>query len=76
MPLLVISPRAKANSIDHTFTDQSSITRFVEDNWGLGRIGGSFGGVAGSLNGLLDVAHTGGTGVDVLRDSRAVQRRE
>jgi phospholipase C len=39
MPLLVISPYAKANFVDNTLTDQSSILRFIEDNWNLGRIG-------------------------------------
>ena len=38
-PLLVISPYAKPNYVDHVITDQSSILRFIEDNWGLGRIG-------------------------------------
>jgi phospholipase C len=38
-PLLVISPFAKANFVDHTVTDQSSILQFIEDNWSLGRIG-------------------------------------
>jgi phospholipase C len=33
LPLLVISPWAKRNFVDHTMTDQSSILRFVEDNW-------------------------------------------
>ena len=33
LPLLVISPYAKSNYVDHTVTDQSSILRFVEDNW-------------------------------------------
>ena len=35
LPLLVISPYAKRNFVDHTLTDQSSIIRFIEDNWGL-----------------------------------------
>jgi phospholipase C len=49
-PLLVISPYAKTNHVDHTFTQQSSILRFVEDNWRTGRIGdGSFDATAGSL---------------------------
>src|ERR1700745_2312500 len=30
-PLLVISPYAKANFVDHTLTDQSSVLRFIED---------------------------------------------
>ncbi len=38
-PLLVISPFAKVNYVDHAVTDQASILRFIEDNWSLGRIG-------------------------------------
>ena len=56
LPLVVVSPWAKANYVDHTRTDQSSITRFIEDNWDLKPISGSFDSVAGSLNGLLDLA--------------------
>jgi phospholipase C len=33
VPLLVISPFAKQNYIDHTLIDQSSVVRFIEDNW-------------------------------------------
>jgi phospholipase C len=33
VPLLVISPWAKSNFVDHTLTDQTSILRFIEDNW-------------------------------------------
>ena len=33
LPLLVISPWSKPNFVDHAVTDQSSIIRFVEDNW-------------------------------------------
>ncbi len=33
MPLLVVSPFAKRNHVDHTLTDQTSVLRFVEDNW-------------------------------------------
>jgi phospholipase C len=55
LPLLVISPYAKSNYVDHRLTDQSSITRFIEDNWELGRIGsGSFDEKAGRLNGFFD----------------------
>jgi len=32
MPLLLVSPFAKRNFVDHTLTDQSSLLRFVEDN--------------------------------------------
>ena len=54
LPLLVISPFAKEGSVDHSLTDQSSILRFVEDNWHLPRISGSFDAIAGSLNGMFD----------------------
>jgi len=60
LPLLVISPWARSNFVDHTLTDQSSIIRFVEDNWHLPRIAGSFDAVAGSLNGMFDFRHSGG----------------
>jgi phospholipase C len=60
LPLLVISPWAKQNYVDHTVTDQSSITRFIEDNWlGGQRITGSFDALAGTLNGLFNFASTG-----------------
>ena len=56
MPLIVVSPYAKANFVDHTLTDQSSILRFIEDNWGLGRIAGSFDAIAGPLTNMFDFA--------------------
>lgn len=55
MPLLVISPWAKKNYVDHSVIDQSSSLRFIEDNWNLGRIGGgSTDAIAGTLNGMFD----------------------
>ena len=54
LPLLVVSPWAKSGQIDHTLTDQSSIIKFVEDNWRLPRIPGSFDAIAGTLNHLFD----------------------
>ena len=55
-PLLVISPLAKPNFVDHTLTDQSSITRFIEDNWLSGqRIGlGSYDTIANPINNMFD----------------------
>jgi phospholipase C len=41
VPLLAISPYARTNYVDHTVTDQTSILRFIEDNWSTGQIGGS-----------------------------------
>jgi phospholipase C len=52
---LAVSPWAKTNFVDHAVTDQSSILRFAEDNWGLGRIGNqSLDVKAGSLSNLFD----------------------
>ncbi|MGZ4193029.1 MAG: phospholipase C [Solirubrobacteraceae bacterium] len=51
-PLLVISPFAKPNYLDGTFTEQSSVVRFIEDNWlGGERIGA---GAADAQSGTLD----------------------
>jgi phospholipase C len=67
LPLLVISPFAKKNYVDHAVTDQSSILRFIEDNWNLGRIGnGSTDAIAGSLNGLFDFDDRARTGKLIL----------
>jgi phospholipase C len=54
-PLLLISPYAKVNFVDHTISDQASVLRFIEDNWGLPRIGnGSRDAIAGSLLNMFD----------------------
>jgi phospholipase C len=59
-PLMVISPLAKPNFVDHTLTDQSSIVRFIEDNWlGGERIGqGSYDAIAGTINNMFDFTQT------------------
>ncbi len=56
IPFLLISPWAKQNHVDHTLIDQSSIVRFIEDNWLDGKRigGGSFDGKAGSIMGMFD----------------------
>jgi phospholipase C len=57
-PLLVLSPYSKTNFVDHTQTEQASITRFIEDNWRTCRIGdGSFDQRAGTLDNLFDFRH-------------------
>ena len=57
LPLLVISPYARRNFVDHGVTDQSSILRFIEDNWDTGRIGDdSFDAKAGSLENMFNFA--------------------
>jgi phospholipase C len=58
LPMLVISPYAKVNFVDHTLTDQSSILRFIEDNWHLGRIGNhSFDVLAGPIINMFNFTH-------------------
>jgi phospholipase C len=61
LPFLAISPFAKKNFVDHTVTDQSSVIRFIEDNWLQGqRIGqGSFDAVANSIIQMFDFNRRG-----------------
>ena len=55
IPMLVVSPYARRNFIDSSLTDQSSVVRFIEDNWELPRIGnGSFDAIAGSIENMFD----------------------
>ncbi|MGC1869605.1 MAG: alkaline phosphatase family protein [Acidobacteriaceae bacterium] len=71
LPLLVISPYARRNFVDHTLTDQTSIIRFVEDNWLHGqRIGhGSFDAIAGSLDGMFNFDKAPNVGTYLLDPS-------
>jgi phospholipase C len=57
-PLLVISPFAKQNFVSHAVTDQSSVVRFIEDNWLHGQrlTTESFDNFAGTLTDMLDFA--------------------
>ncbi len=55
LPLMVISPYSKVNHVDHRYTEQTSVLKFIEDNWRVGRIGdASFDERAGDLSGLFD----------------------
>jgi phospholipase C len=57
LPLLVISPYAKPNYVNHTLADTTSVLRFIEDNWYLGQIGDqSFDALAGSILDSFDFA--------------------
>ncbi|HEY5255139.1 MAG TPA: alkaline phosphatase family protein [Acidobacteriaceae bacterium] len=68
LPMLVISPYARQNYVDHTVTDQTSIIRFIEDNWlGGQRIGnGSFDALAGSLNTMFNFKYPQNQGMYIL----------
>jgi phospholipase C len=69
LPLLIISPYSKINYVDHSITDQSSIIRFIEDNWNLGRIGDhSFDSIAGTLNNMFNFNMKGQTGKKLILD--------
>ncbi|MGH8128503.1 MAG: alkaline phosphatase family protein, partial [Gammaproteobacteria bacterium] len=55
LPLLVISPWSRVNYVNHSITDQTSILRFIENNWHLPRLGNeSADAKAGILDGLFD----------------------
>ena len=69
MPLIVVSPFAKENFVDHSTTDLSSILRFVEDNWGTGQIGGgSYDELAGQITNMFDFSNKGFGSRKVLLD--------
>jgi phospholipase C len=70
-PLLVISPWARQNFVDHSVTDQTSIIRFIEDNWLNGqRIGqGSFDGIANSISQIFNFRQIRNKGVLFLDPS-------
>jgi phospholipase C len=58
IPFMVISPYAKKNFVDSTLIDQSSPIHFIEDNWGLGRLGGgSFDELSGPITNMFDFDH-------------------
>jgi phospholipase C len=67
LPMIVVSPWAKTNYVDHDLSDQASIINFVEYNWHLPSISGSFDQALASkdaqehvqfdLAGMFDFAH-------------------
>lgn len=59
LPMLVISPYAKRNYIDHTPVGQASVVAFIEQNWGLPSVddetvSGSWDTRDGSIQGMFD----------------------
>jgi phospholipase C len=59
--MVVISPWAKVNYVDHTLVDQTSVVRFIEDNWlgGTRLGGGSFDSTSGSLMNMFNFSGSG-----------------
>ena len=68
LPLLVISPWARHNFVAHTTSDQSSILKFIEDNWKLPRISDSFDAIAGSLNSMFAFSQSHGRNTKLFLD--------
>ena len=57
LPLILVSPFSKVNYVDHQITDQTSILRFIEDNWNLGRLGDqSFDAKAGTILNMFNLS--------------------
>ncbi|HVM93975.1 MAG TPA: alkaline phosphatase family protein [Terriglobales bacterium] len=76
-PFLVVSPWAKKNFVDHTLTDQSSIIRFIEDNWLNGqRIGGgSFDAIAGPITNMFNFKKIRSNGTLFLDPSTGLKEK-
>jgi len=54
---MVISNFARSNFVDSTFTDQSSVVKFIESNWGLNPMGNGVADTgAGSIDGMFNFA--------------------
>jgi phospholipase C len=79
--LLVISPFAQSNFVDHTLTIQPSILAFIEQNWSLGYIDGptapaagtgSFDRTAGTLMNMFNFNNPANTTPLLLSCSGAV----
>ena len=74
LPLLVISPYARHNFVDHTLTDQTSIARFIEDNWGLPRLGdGAMDLWAGLLVAMFDLGTPARADLLILDPETSIQ---
>jgi phospholipase C len=73
-PFILISPWARRNYVDHALITQSSVMRFIEDNWLHGqRVGqGSFDATAGSIDGMFDFAGATRAPMVFLDDSTGV----
>jgi phospholipase C len=58
VPLIAISPYAKTGYVSHDAYELGSIVRFVEDNWGLGRLGTTDETSADFVNDFFDFTQT------------------
>jgi phospholipase C len=69
-PFIIISPWAKTNYVDHTQISQSSVIRFIEDNWLNGQRlgGGSDDATAGVITNMFNFGGTSGGAPTVYLD--------
>ncbi|HEX3334508.1 MAG TPA: alkaline phosphatase family protein, partial [Acidimicrobiales bacterium] len=59
LPFLVVSPFAGQNVVSNSFIDQSSVVKFIEQNWSLPAMGnGAADGPSGSLDSLFNFTGT------------------
>jgi len=73
-PFLVISPFANENFVDHTVADQSSVVRFIEDNWlGGQRIYGSFDAIASPITQMFNFRNNNGASRTLILDEATGQ---
>jgi phospholipase C len=55
LPFLVVSPWSRSNFVDNTLIDQSSVLKFIEQNWSLPALGnGATDAAAGSLMSMFN----------------------
>ncbi|PJJ65567.1 phospholipase C [Compostimonas suwonensis] len=55
IPMMLISPFTTPNTISHDPVEQTSVLKFIEDNWQTGRVGdASFDERAGAIDGMFD----------------------
>jgi phospholipase C len=60
LPFIVISPWAKSNYVSSTEIEQSSVVKFIEQNWRLGTIPDSADKISGSIDNMFNFSKTGG----------------
>ena len=76
LPFLVLSPFARPNFVSGTTIDQSSVLKFIEDNW-LGRLRistTSFDNIAGSIDNMFTFSHPSATRLILNTKGQVVAR--
>jgi phospholipase C len=77
-PLLMVSPWARENFVDHTATDMTSVLRFIEDNWlESQRIGqGSFDAIASPIHQIFNFEYIRFDGTLILKPDTGEQAKD